>query len=515
MTPTGASDMTAPMKLTHVLATAIGLATLPAAFASAAGQPLRIGVTAMPPSLGSPYRTALTPTIFTTAAIYDALTRFNHDYQLEPWLATGWEAVDAKTWRFTLRKGVTFSNGKPFTADAVVNAVQFLVGGEIPPGPPLGLRVEMPYLAGARAIDDHTVEITTTEPIPLFPRHMTSVQMPEPEAWRALGYEEFARAPVGTGPYKLDQIDATSWSLSAVPTAWHPGKVEKLEIVAIPVSTSRAQGIMSGRLDVALGIGPDETMDIEASGGKSVAWPFPSNYGVSFNFRVDGPFHDVRVRRALNMAVNRQRIIDQLLSGTTVPTGQPAPRVVYGYDPAIKPYPYDPAAARKLLADAGFPNGFTLSMETMIGAAPSDAAIFQQVAADLAAVGVTLQIRTMPVMQFNERVSGGTVDSQTFPTPYMSSPSADVMRGLANHSCLRASSPYCDKSTIPLLKEALQEADPSKALALRHQLARHYHDQAPAIFLFETVMFAGLSDRVTGFHMDGLFLAYHDLGVKP
>ena len=483
-------------------------------FAASAETVLRIGVPALPPSYGNPLRTSLTPSIFATGAVFDALTRFDNAYNLEPWLATGWEAIDAVTWRFSLRKGVVFSNGEPFTAAAVVNIAAFL---NDPASPAVETRVlnEMPYMAGARAIDDHTVEITTSEPLPSFPRYIAAILMVEPKHWRAKGVDGFARDPVGTGPYRVDKIAASAWSLSAAAKAWRPGKVDRLEIRAVPIPTSRAQAIQSGGLDVALGIGPDELHDVEASGGVGVTWPFPSTTVISFSLRRDGPTHDVRVRRALNMAVDRQRIIDQLLGGTTVPTGQPAPKLVLGYDPAIKPYPFDPAAAKKLLAEAGYPNGFALTMEAMTGAAPADAAIFQQVSADLAAVGVTVEIRTMPTLQFLQRNSGGEIDSDMFPTPWLASPSADLMRSLNQNSCFRPKPYYCDPSITPLMTAALHEADPVRGLQLRHQLAAHYHDQAPAIFLFETVMFAGLSARVENFHMDGLFLAYHDISVRP
>lgn len=473
---------------------------------------LRIGVPAMPPSLGNPFRTSLTPTIFSTGAVFDALTRFDYDYNLQPWLATGWEPIDAVTWRFTLRQGVTFSNGKPFTSAAVVNAAAFL---NDPNSPQIEVRVlnEMPYMKSARAIDDHTVEITTSKPLPSFPRYVAAILMAEPESFRAKGVEGFSREPIGTGPYRVEKIAANAWSLRSVPTAWKPGKVDRLEITAVPISTSRGQAIQSGQLDVALGIGPDELLDVEASGGVGVAWPFPSTYGISFSLRREGPTRDVRVRRALNMAVDRQRIIDQLLNGKTVPSGQPAPKLVLGHNPDIKPYPYDPAAAKKLLADAGYPNGFELTMEAMTGAAPADAAIFQQVSADLAAIGVEVSIRTMPTLQFLQRNSSGDIDSDLFPTPWLASPSADLLRSLNQNSCFRPKPYFCEPSITPKMTAALREADPARGLALRHELAADYHDQAPAIFLFETVMFAGLSSRVTNFHMDGLFLAYHDLGL--
>src|SRR5437870_2479679 len=136
--------------------------------AAAAETTLRLGLDALPLSLGNPYRTAAIPSIYVLSAMFDGLTRLDNAGNLSPWLATKWESTDNLTWRFTLRDDVRFSNGVPLTADAVKAAVDYLASDAA--AAKEGLIREIPALRGARVIDPHTVEITLVESDPLFPR---------------------------------------------------------------------------------------------------------------------------------------------------------------------------------------------------------------------------------------------------------------------------------------------------------------------------------------------------------
>jgi len=473
---------------------------------------LRIGVNALPLGLGNPFRSASPPTIFTTAAVFDALTRFDAAGNLKPWLATKWEPVDAVTWRFTLRDGVLFSTGEPLTSDAVVAAVEFLVSEA---GVGQGVRTETRFLKAARAIDSRTVDITTTEPLPSWPRYAAALLIPEPNAWRKLGLEGFARAPVGTGSYRAERITAGGWTLTAVPKAWNKPKVSKVEILGIPDASARVQALMADRLDIATMLGPDDIAAIQAGGGIGVSWTYPSVNGLSFNMNLDGPWRDIRVRRALGLAVNRERIIEQLLGGRSVPANQPAARTVLGYNPDLPASRYDPTAAKALLAAAGYPNGFPVTLEVTTGSAPNDAAIFQQIAADFAAVGVAVTIRVTPAPQFVTKLGRGKFDGEMFAAPWPTAPALDVLRSMLMHSCMRPDPWWCDQEIMPTVREAFRETDPDKSLKLRQRIMAQYVETAPAVFLFQTTMFAGLSPKVTGFRLDADFINYHELGLTP
>jgi peptide/nickel transport system substrate-binding protein len=203
----------------------------------------------------------------------------------------------------------------------------------------------------------------------------------------------------------------------------------------------------------------------------------------------------------LNMAVNRQRIVDVLLGGATVLTGQPAARGVNGYQADIAPYPFDPAQAKKLLAEAGYAKGFTFVLDAATGIDANDAAIYQQVQADLRTVGVTMDIRTMPAVQYYNALRATEFSGDAFPVDWQSWPIIDVTRSVLAHSCQRMKPWYCDETIMPALVAARTEFDDVKATAFRRQLAQHYHDQAPALFMYEAPSFTGVSARVKNYRL--------------
>jgi peptide/nickel transport system substrate-binding protein len=482
-----------------------------AALASTAAnaEPLRLAVDILPPSLGNPYRTSLPPTIWTNGAMFDALTRFDDAGQVQPALAVSWEKTDALTWRFKLRAGVTFHNGEPLTAEAVVVAVKYLASDDAIRE---GIKREIGILKDARAVDALTVEISTTEPAPQMPRYMTGLMIGAPKAWQAMGRDAFARKPVGTGPLRMMDMGNNVWKLDAYPTAWRPTKLEGLEVIAVPEATGRTSGILSGRIHIAMSLNPDNLQLLEQAGHKGLTDVDPAIFGLSFILFKTSPLQDVRVRRALNMAVNRQRIIDALLAGATVTTGQPAARRVAGYQPDIQPYPFDPQAAKRLLAEAGYAKGFAFTLDAATGIDANDAAIYQQIQADLRDVSVTMNIRTMPAVQYYNALGRTDFQGEAFPVDWQSWPTVDVTRSVLAHSCQRPLPWYCDQSIMPTLIAARTEFDDAKASAARRQLAQHYHDQAPALFLYESPTFIGVSTKVKNFKLiNGTHFQFSDM----
>ncbi|MDX2223460.1 MAG: ABC transporter substrate-binding protein [Rhodospirillaceae bacterium] len=479
----------------------------------AAAATLRMAVDILPPSLANPYRSSLPPTVWSVYALFDALTRFDANNQLQPALAVGWEKIDDLTWRFTLRDGVTFHNGQPFDAAAVKAAVDYVTSDAAARE---GLKREIAVLAGARVVDRLTVDILTTEPAPQMPRYATGLMIGEPAAFAALGRDGFARQPVGTGPFKLDEMADNAWRLSAFDAAWRKAKVAGLHILAVPEAAARVSGLLAGRLDIVMSLNPDSIDAIVASGGRTYVASDPAVFGISFITGKPGPWQDARVRRALNMAVNRQGIIDVLLTGATVPAGQPAARAVLGHDPALAPYPYDPQGAKRLLAEAGHGNGFSFVLEAATGIDPNDAAVYQQIQADLRAVGVAMEIRTVPATQFYNALRMTEFSGDAFPIDWPSWPTIDVTRALLPHSCERLKPWYCDPAIMPKLVAARTEWDEASALTLRRELMRHYRDQAPAIFLYENVTFVGLGKGVSGFGIvNGVHIAFEDIELAP
>ncbi len=459
---------------------------------------LRGGLVSLPPSLGNPFRSTNIPSILTYSAMFDGLTRITEDGELIPWLAERWENPEPNRWIFYLRDGVTFHDGTPFTSEAVVTVVEYLTSDAARRET---VATELRALESARAIDELTVEITTDVTDPLLPRSMPIMYMVQPDLWKQLGPDGFARQPVGTGPFKLDEWFSAHAELSAHRGGWREPMVDKLELYAIPENSARLQGVQSGRLDFALALGPEEANTAELSGQRGVAWVNPATFGLTFLLEQnpDHPIQDVRVRRALNYAVNKQQIVDVLLMGQTVPIAQPAPRVALGHNPSIEPYPYDPDKARALLAEAGYPDGFSFIMEGVMGGGAADAAVYQQVAQDLAAIGVEMEIRPFPVQQLIASISNGEWNGQAFGMSYATEPSLDGLRSLRLHSCMWRAPWYCDESIMPKIYAAFDEGDIDRRVELTREIMQFYRDQAPALWLYEIVRFAALDKNLAGF----------------
>lgn len=470
---------------------------------------LRIAVDALPPFLGHPFASTARPTVFTTSAIYEGLIRFDINGNMNPLLAVSWKNLDELTWRFTLRDGVKFSNGSRLTSESIETAVQWLTSDASLRD---GVRGEIPFLRDVQIVDERTADIVTAFPVPNMPRYAGSLIIVEPDLFRSLGRQAYAENPVGTGPFQVSNWGATTIKMEANPYAWRVPQVDQVEIVALPSISGRVQALLSGRVDVATGLGPDERQPIEAGGAVVQTWLDPSVAAITFVTVHGGPLSDPLVRQALNYGVNKEQIIDTFFGGLTSPATQGVSHQAFGFNPDLKPYPFDPDKARRLLADAGYPDGFTFIFLTQSGLG-SGALVFQQVASDLSRIGVEMIIRQLPAAAYFDAVlrdpDHGNADAHA--TIWPAWPIFDAMRPLLMHSCLRPTPWHCDEAIQPKINEALEEWDENRGLGLRRELMAYTRDSAPAIFLYESPEFVGLSRRVKNYRQLHGIIAYDEI----
>lgn len=466
---------------------------------------LRVGLQSLPPSLFNPYRNTGLPYVYTWSAVFDGLTSIDETGALKPWLATSWERIDPLTWVFELRDDVTFSNGTPMTADAVVSAVRFLASDEATSETVARM---MNFLVDARAIGPHTVEIRTEVPIPLLPRFFPQLYVVEPDYFNEVGLEAFAQAPIATGPFIVEDIRPERISFRAFKEGWRPPQVDRLELLSLPEKSTRTMSVRAGSLDAAIGLGPDETASVVASGGTGYSWRDAAIWAYHF---IDGrhpALADIRVREALNIAVDRQAIIDALLGGATVPATQPAPEVAYGFNPDLLPIPYDPARARALLAEAGYPDGFKMVVEATAGSSANDSAVNLVVAQYLAAVGVEMEVRTVTVNQIIRNVVEGTWEGDAFGLHYNYEPTSEALRALDTNSCLWRHPWYCRKQIMPIIAAAQQELDPVLNLKLRQDVMAFYRNDWASLFMYQAPRFAISSAKVSGIEVINNFIMF-------
>ena len=448
---------------------------------------LRVAVPNRPPGLGNPYSSMPIGAVNPMRVLYDALTLVGDKGEILPALALSWEPRGDTAWAFTLRPDVTFSNGEPFNAQTVVDVISFLRGPDAGGYP---VAIETAVIESAEVIDDLTVLIKTTQPDALVPKRMSFVFMIPMGYWSEVGMDEFGLVPHGSGPFKLKEWGQTTgtYIFERNPTCWRPsGHYDELRFTPVVDVVSRAQTLISDQVDVSFKLSLDLLNDLRGEGYETLA---RQTYSVgAWAFRQidpDSPLRDTRVRRALNLAIDRENIAKAILSGVTGPVSQVATEDVYGYNPDLPLFPYDPEGARQLLAEAGFENG--LNLEAIVRSDPSvpeQVLVGQVVAQNLATVGVNVRLNQMPGSQWlRHYFSGDWAGAHILETSFNNTIHGDVIRSIETASCLKAGAFFCNEEMLTLIEASNREFDEDTRKKMLQDLVTALHYDPPAIYLF-------------------------------
>ena len=330
----------------------------------------------MPPEASArnrwtPPRTSISASLGLVGPLWDWLTEIDASGKLSPGLALSWTAgADGKSWTFKLRPGVKFHDGSEMSAEDV--QFTLMEGFRRPKAKASRVRQFRKGIKDVKVIDAHTVTVVTAKPWPTFPYDMSFQPGIEgivlPKAYiKKVGWDGFAQKPVGTGPWKFVKHEVGNFiEFEAVKDHWRKSpNFDRLRTVLVKEAATRVAMLKTGQVDVAR-ISLDEVQDVTKAGLKIAEDPQPTSVRIHLYatyYDKAGPVKDVRVRQALNLAVNRQEIVDTLLHGKGKPAAVfPSSPISIGYPADLKPYPYDPAKARKLLAEAGYPNGFSIKL---------------------------------------------------------------------------------------------------------------------------------------------------------
>jgi len=326
--------------------------------------------------------------------VYDSLVAFDPDMRVRPSLAVGWDNPDDLTWRFQLRPGVRFQDGRPLAAADVAASLER--ARSHPRSKMSGYLVEV---AAVRAVEARTVEVQTRRPYPILLNKLTFIAIVPRDA-----PPDITR-PLGTGPYRfVAYVPGRGVELRASAVGWRRGAVEpRVSIAFESDAAKRAERLVSGRADLVAELPSQEAdrvaaapgCEVRATGGLAVSYLQP---------RLDAPpFSDVRVRRAVSLAVDREALVGAMLRGRGAPAGQMVGPKVFGYVPEIRPPRRDLAAARRLLAAAGYPGGLDAVVEYRAG---QDLA---PLGAQLALAGIRLRLLARPWSELYPRLLAGKV----------------------------------------------------------------------------------------------------------
>ena len=390
--------------------------------------PLRIA-SGFDPQTMDPHALALLYQSRVYMQVYDSLVNRDEQFRLEPSLALSWQALNPTTWRFKLRPGVTFHDGSPFSADDAVFSIERALG------PTSQRAFQLKGVTGAKKVDALTVDVTLATPDAVLPEKFVGLAMMS-KAWSVKNgvekaqdfngkQETFAvRNANGTGPFRLERYEPDVRTvLKAYPGWWgkadkRNGNVDEVSYVSIRQDATRLAALASGEIDLVL---DPPFQDVERlKTDKQLTLLQTADLGQQY-FTFDqardelegsdvkgrNPFKDLRVRRAVYHALNVDLIVQKVLRGQGVPTGAfLSPRVDGSLPELDKRLPYDPAKAKALLAEAGYPNGFSVTLDCVNIAYREN--VCQAASAMLTQVGIRTTLRSSPTNSFFPRLSQGT-----------------------------------------------------------------------------------------------------------
>ena len=357
--------------------------------------------------------------------IYDVLIFRNHDLELEPALAESWKPIDDKTWEVKLRKDVKWHDGSPFTADDVLFTV------ERSPNPPGAVSSMGRFLVQNgkqwKKIDDHTLQISTPKPYPNMPRDLSVTHMISKRAAQGASTADFdsGKAAIGTGPYKfVEYVRGDRVVLKANPD-WFRGKPkwDNVTLKVISSNPTRIAALVSGAVDVIDAVSPEDLDSLKKNprvavhstttnrvvllwvdAGKDVT---PKIKAVDGKDLFPNPLRDWRVRKAISKAIDRKAMVERVMEGTAEPASQFKAPGHSGHNPALKPEGFDPEGAKKLLAEAGYPNGFKLQLNASDIVSINALKVAEAVVQMLNRVGIQAELETIPGQAYWGRMRTG------------------------------------------------------------------------------------------------------------
>jgi peptide/nickel transport system substrate-binding protein len=445
--------------------------------------------------------------------VYEPLVGRGRDYKLTPMLATDWKATSPTVWRFNLRKGVQFHDGTPFTADDVIFSYERAKADGS------DMKTYVGPIKEIRKINDHAIDIVTNSPFPILPELFTHFDIMS-KKWcetnnatkpvdRRKGIENAASfRSNGTGPYRLRERQPnvrTTFVRNGNYWGKIEGNVDEVIFNVIGNDATRVAALISGEIDV---MEPVPVQDIEriksASNLKVLQGP---ELRVIFlgmdqkrdellfsNVKGKNPFKDKRVRQAFYQAIDIEGIKRTVMRGASTPIALMYPEQVNGYSADLnKRLPYDPEASKKLLAEAGYPNGFEVTMNCPNDRYVNDGPICQAVAANLARVGVKINLQVETKGTYFPKIlrrdtsfymlgwTSSTVDAHNVLYAIMSTP-GDGGRGQFNLGAY--SNPKLDELTAAIASET----DQKKRNAMIHEANKLHLDDIGHIPLHQQAL---------------------------
>ena len=466
--------------------------------AGASGKTLRIAQGTDPQTLDAQAST-VSQSLNVSREIEESLTTFDFKTKkFVPILATSWKQISPTTVEYRLRKGVRFTNGEPFTAAVVKFSIDRMKDPAFKSPGALFANI----VSAVKVVDKHTIRLSAKPASPLLQLYASRIPMVPPRYVRQHGNDYFSRHPVGTGPYVLSSwVKDDHVTLKANPRYWG-GKPSIGTVVfrSIPNAATRLAALRSGEVDIIEELEPSDVGQAKRAGLRAMVVPSLRVVNIQFNYLKGGPLKDIRVRQALNYAVDKDAIVEHILGGYgRVLDGQMVSPEYIGHNSALRPYRYNPEKAKQLLAAAGYNSSHKLSL-TLYGPQGryvGDAETLQAVAGYLQKVGVDATAQLMDWGIFLQRVLAKDVAPANY-SANAPPPDAGVLYQF-NLTCDGSFSQYCNPGMSAQVKKANTIVDPGKRARFLRRLSVELRKEAPMLFLNQINDIYGVRSNVHGF----------------
>ncbi len=451
------------------------------------------------------HRVTASPSFSVLEHIYQTLFYMNTEGELEPLLAESLEpGEEENTFILKLRQGVNFSDGTPFTAEAVKMNLDYVLN----PDNGSAFRFLISRIQEVEVVDDHTVKLILDSEFAPLAAHLShgALAIVAPSEMEQ-GADFMANNAIGTGPYMLERWDrAEAVSLVRNPNYWGDAPaIDRLVFKVVQEDGARLVEVEAGTVDIAVRVPPAEAVRLDANPNVDViTTPGLRTIYIFFNVTKE-PFDDVRVRQALNYAVDVEGIVNQLFDGAARVSDAPFAPPIFGYKPN-KPYARDVERARALLAEAGVAEGATLTLYHPTGRYIQDALVADAVRAQLREVGLEVELRTLEWPQYVPFVRAPAEENQVqFAMLGWGTPTMDADYALyalfhsSEHPPGFNGAFYNNPEVDRLLDEARTTTDVDARRDLYAQALDIIWEEAPWLFLYSEVQLTAIRSNVEGF----------------
>jgi peptide/nickel transport system substrate-binding protein len=473
------------------------------------------------------------------ANIYEPLVRRNRELGLDPALATSWEQTSPTVWRFHLRQGVKWQDGSPFSADDVVFTLKRTLA------PNSSMRAPLSGVKEARKIDDMTVEFETFVPDPIFLQEQTNLLIMS-KAWCeahnatepvTIGKDDnyALHYAMGTGPFsQVSREPDRKTVLEKNPLWWDKPEhnLDRVEFNVISSAPTRVAALLSGEVDMIYSVPPQDMARIKQTEGlKLLQTPELRTIFLGFNLSRDelpssdvkgkNPLRDVRVRQAVQLAIDEPAIASRVMLGLGHPTAEMWGPGVNGYDAAldVRPKP-DPAKAKQLLADAGYPNGFRLGLDCPNDRYVMDEQICTAIVPMLARVGIKIDLNAQTKSKFFTKINFPNYDTDFYmlgwtPATYDAHNPLYTLFGTRNGKRGEINNGgYSNPVLDDLIGKIGVETDTAKRGAMIHQSIEILQKDLPTIPLHQQVIVWASKSNVEVAQPADNFFPYRFVQVK-